>query len=262
MRISGIIKDKDGHPIPRARCWFKNDPKNKVASDENGKYAIKYQIGSFDTLIFYAVGFDSAVVKITPRMEKKSRKTGGYLINVVLPERVFNIVTIRPEQPDTMHGTQAYSVSDFAYNENDQLILLTYYKTLRRGSSLRLLDEKHEVVDSLELNEESIELQNDFRNNIHLITDKKVYRVKVEEGKLHLYQEDREFYLKNVAPIVDTLGHKVYYSTYSEVYPAFDYYEYDVRDSSHSKLIYIEDTFIMPFYRAEFKYLPQRTKLD
>lgn len=262
ITISGVIKDQEGHPVPGARCWFKNKSDFKVSSDRDGKFEINFEPGAYDSLLFYAVGFEQTGFYVGPRIEKKALKKNGYQRNIIMPDKVFNIVVIQPELPDTLHGDPTYSISDFAYDADDHLVLLTYEKTLRRGSSLRLVGDSSEIVDVYLLEEESVELKNDFRNNIHLITDAHIYLVRVEEEKLVLYLEDREHYLKNIAPIVDTLGDKVYYSSYSDLYPAFDYFEYDVTDSSHTKLIYIEDSFIMPFYRAEFKYLPQRTKLE
>jgi hypothetical protein len=262
ITIYGTIQDEDGDPVPGVRYYFKNNSQNKKVSGSDGKFEIQYKVGTYDSLLFKSVSFDYKGVLIDQKIEKRGLKKGKYFLSIVMPNKLTDIVVIKPELPDTLFGTQEYSISDFAFDSNNQLVLLTYDHNLRRGSALRLLDKDQKVIDKYHITDQSIELQTDFRNNIHLITEEGVYLVWVENQQLYVYPEEREYYFKNVAPVIDTIAEKVYYSTYSEVYPAFDYWEYDVLDSSNKKVLYIEDTFIMPFYRAEFKYLDQRTKLE
>ena len=64
-----------------------------------------------------------------------------------------------------------------------------------------------------------------------------------------------------IAPIVDTSVSKYYFSNYNPDFPAFDYFTYDLDDSSYRKIAQVEDELMMELYRSEYKWVDVRTKL-
>src|SRR5690554_7838587 len=65
-----------------------------------------------------------------------------------------------------------------------------------------------------------------------------------------------------VQPILDTLNNEqLYFTTYKSHYPAFDFYNVQLSDTSHALLHHVEDSEMMEHYRAEYKWADVRTKL-
>ncbi len=260
LTISGVVVDVDGHPVPDARFFYSNRPDIKNKTDKNGNFSIKYHVGQDDSLKFQHVGFDDYSLVVTSRMVRRA-KDGIINVDLTLPEKEGLVIVVHANVPDTLFGTQEYSVADFEFDKSGQVILLTYEKNLNKGSVLRLLDSTSTVVDSYYVTGDAVELRTDFRGNTHLITEEQVFLIYVNKNRLTVYLEDRDYYFRYVSPLIDTIGDNIYFSNYSDVYPAFDYLEFNRRDSAYKNIIKVEDTLMMELYRSEFKYVDVRTKI-
>lgn len=262
IQINGQILDSEGYPVPGARYFLSSKPGSIQKTSTDGKYKVSYDMKKNDTLILQHFGFEEYRLVVTKRMEKKALRNNNVLnYDIELSYLTFDPIVVRPSTPDTVFGTQEYSVADFEFDNAGNTVLLTYEKTLAKGSVLRLLDSANKIIDRYYIPDDAVELRTDFRNNIHLITEDRVYLVMTRENQFNVFLEDRDYYFKFVAPIVDTIGDNIYYSNYSEIYPAFDYYEFNRKDSVYRTLLEVEDSSMMEFYRAEFKYVDVRTKL-
>lgn len=261
FQLSGIVVDLDGDPIPDAYYFYANTPYSKNKTSRGGEFSIQYKVGVNDTLKFKHVGFNPYSLVITDRMVRRAKKSGKINVEVVMPDKMGSTIVVTSNVPDTLFGTQQYSVSDFEFDKSGQLILLTYEKNLSKGAVLRLLDTNQTVIDSYYVPGDAVELRTDFRKNTHLITEEKVYLVDVVNDRMRVYLEDRDYYFKYVAPLIDTIGSNIYFSNYSDVYPAFDYLEFNRADSSYRTMKTVEDTLMMELYRSEFKYVDVRTKI-
>ncbi len=260
--IEGKLTDLDGHPIANARAYFDKNQDQKVFSDKKGKFYINYTIGTYDSLKIEHVSYTDLSVFISKKNERRIYNDTIYLKLVMQDQTLATIdVVVTTQKPDTLFGTQDYSVEDFEFDKNGNLVLLTYEKNLQSGSILKLVGVDNKILDNFYVPEEALELQQDFRNNIHLITDEKVYLILIESQQFHVYLEDRDYYFRYVAPVIDTIGSNIYFSNYSTVYPAFDYFEFNRDDSAYTNLLKIEDQLMMELYRSEFKYVDVRTKI-
>ena len=258
--IKGKVVDVDGHPISDARFYFSLKDRLKYKTDENGNYSIEYKVGQNDSLKFEHVAFENALVIITKRLTRKA-DTGIIVVDIVMPDRMLNVLEVRANVPDTLFGTQEYSVADYEYDRSGLMVLLTYEKTLSKGSVLRLVDNENKVLDKHYVQGESVELRSDFRGNVHLVCEEKVFLIKTVDNRFRIYLEERDYFFKYVLPIIDTIGENLYFSNYSELYPAFDYLEFNRKDSVYKPMLTVEDQPLMELYRAEFKYVDVRTKL-
>jgi hypothetical protein len=258
--ISGKLVDSESQRIANARCYFQTNPDHKVRTDDKGRFYISYTPGTIDTLRFEHAAFEDQWYAVTKKTEKRAVDDTIY-INIVMRDRVFTPVDVFANTPDTLFGSQEYSVEDFEFDRNGNLVLLTYEKNLQSGSVLKLVGVDNEILDNFFIEEEAIELQTDFRNNIHLVTNEKVYLVQIRSQQFEIFLEDRDYYFRYVVPIIDTISDYIYYSNYSDLYPAFDYFEFNRTDSVYKKMLEVEDASMMEMYRAEFKYVDVRTKL-
>ena len=258
----GAIKDVKGDPVQNVKVFCSANPDHFVRSDEKGKFSIECNPGSGDSLFFRSVRFDPYAELISRRMRRKAQKNGDSLyLEVVMPDKTLDIFTVRPTLPDTIVGTQEYSVADYDFMQDGRLILLTYEKNMRSGTVLRLMDENQQEIDHYYVLGDAVELKKDFRGNVHLLCEERVYLIRIVNNQIHTLLESRDYYFKYLAPILDSIGDCIYYSNYSDIYPAFDYFEFNREDSTYKTILQIEDTFMMEFYRAEFKYVDVRTKL-
>lgn len=260
-RLSGTVVDIDGHPIPDAFYFLSNRPSDRRKTSREGTFSIQYRVGKDDTLQFKHVGFDPFSLVITERMLRRAKKTRQINLEVVMPDRVTDIVVVTSNVADTLFGTQEYSVSDFEFDKSGQIVLLTYEKNLSKGAVLRLLDSNQTVIDSYYIADDAVELRTDFKRNTHLVSKEKVYLVDVKDNRMRVYLEDRDYFFRYVAPLIDTIGSNIYFSNYSDVYPAFDYLEFNRADSTYKTMKTVEDTLMMELYRSEFKYVDVRTKI-
>jgi hypothetical protein len=175
--------------------------------------------------------------------------------------KTLNSVTVKaPGIPDTVFESKRLSVADFELLKNGQMVLLAYPKQLKKGSEL-LLYNGVEVVNTFSVPGIAEELVRDYRGNPHVLCKDNVYGLYVSNSQIGISTLDKAYYLKYLAPIVDTNYSKMFFSNFSKDYPAFDYYAFDQFDSTYSKIIEIEDELMMELYRSEYKWVDVRTKL-
>jgi hypothetical protein len=178
------------------------------------------------------------------------------LKNITLNE----VVVKAPGVPDTVFMSKRLSVADFEVQKDGRLVLLTYPKQLKKGSELLLYDGV-EVINAFSVPGTAEELVRDYRGNAHVVCSENVYGVHVDKNTVGISTLDRAYFLKYLAPVLDTNKTKLFFSNFSKDYPAFNYFTYDQLDSTYSKIIHIEDELMMELYRAEYKWVDVRTKL-
>jgi len=262
ITLKGTVIDADGDPAYGVWVYPQNEKSKKIKTNRQGEFSVVVDTQLSDSVFFRSVAFEPFNLYISSRTIKKALKNDGvFTTKIYLNDPTLSIFTVTPDLPDTIVGTQEYSIEDFEFLESGKMILLTYEKNLRSGSILRLLDENKKELDRYYISGEAVELSKDYRGNIHLITEERVFYIKVLEDDFRVYDENRDYYFRYVAPVIDSIGDNIYFSNYSEVYPAFDYYEFNTRDSTYNVILEVEDTFMMEFYRAEFKYVDVRTKI-
>ncbi len=180
---------------------------------------------------------------------------------VALKVQAINQITVKaPGVTDTVFQSTKISVADYELLENGMYLLLTYERTLAKQSELLLFDGIN-VLSSFQLPEKALYLTKDYRNNTHIICESNVYGVVFTNNELSIGLIPKEYFFKYIAPIVDSNTTKLYFSNFNKDYPAFDYFTYDLSDSTYRKILHIEDDLIMELYRSEYKWVDVRTKL-
>lgn len=170
-------------------------------------------------------------------------------------------ITVKPlGTPYTVYGSTVLNVADFEIIENGSLVLLAYKKQLKNGSEI-LLYNGQEVINSFQVPEVAEELIHDFRGNAHIVCKDHIYGLQINENKIGIATLDKAYFYAYIAPIVDSLKTKLFFSNFSKDYPAFNYFSFDQKDSAYAKILHIEDTFMMELYRSEYKWMDARTKL-
>lgn len=176
-------------------------------------------------------------------------------------EHLIEEVVIKPVGvPDTIFESARVSVTDFEFLPDNNLLLLTYPKNLKRGTELILYD-GFNLLGEIPLPEKGQELIRDYRGNPHVLTDKNVYGISQKNRQIQIAQIEKQYYMTYIAPIVDTSLTKYYFSNFNPNYPSFDYFTFDIVDSTYRKIAKVQDDLMMELYRSEFKWVDVRTKL-
>ncbi|MDR0801978.1 hypothetical protein [Fluviicola sp.] len=178
-----------------------------------------------------------------------------------LKERMLDQVVIKPiGVPDTIFESSRVSVTDFEFLPDNNLLLLTYPKNLKKGTELVLYD-GFDLLGEIPLPEKGKELIRDYRGNPHVVTEKNVFGITETNKRIQIAQIEKDYYMTYIAPIVDTSHTKYYFSNFNPNYPAFDYFTFDMVDSTYRKIAKVQDDLMMELYRSEFKWVDVRTKL-
>jgi hypothetical protein len=170
------------------------------------------------------------------------------------------VVVKAPGVPDTVFSSKRLSIADFEIQRNGDLVLLAYPKQLKKGSEL-LLYNGQEIINSFTVPGTAEELVRDYRGNPHVVCAENVFGIYIEKSRIGIATIEKDYFLKYLAPILDTNKTKMYFSDFNPVYPAFSYFTYDQLDSTYMKICNIQDDLMMELYRSEYKWVDVRTKL-
>lgn len=206
------------------------------------------------------VAYGSETRLLLPKDLKKDTVKVTFQLRFV--RHLEEFVVKPPGVPDTVFQSERISVDDFEFLPDGRMILLTYAKNKHRGTEVYLFD-GFDVQSRIHLgnDEDGLELIRDYRGNPHVITEKNVYGVTAEGNKVLVGGLEKDYFMTYIAPIVDTTITKYFFSNYNPDYPAFDYFTYDLVDSSYRKIAAVEDELMMELYRSEYKWVDIRTKL-
>ncbi|HYG52819.1 MAG TPA: hypothetical protein VD905_18070, partial [Flavobacteriales bacterium] len=182
------------------------------------------------------------------------------LINIALEPPTL-ISTDIYAKPEIVYQSKKLNVFDFEFVD-DKLLLLTYER--RPGNNMRLVlaGEKEDELSSHLVNNDAQKIERDYEGRLHLVCSESVYQITVYETQIYVLKEDKEEYESILKPLVNKTDEHIYFSNYAWHYPAFSYFAYNTADSTYKTLRYIEDKFMLEMYRAEYKYVDTRMKLE
>ncbi|MBM3164949.1 MAG: hypothetical protein FJZ80_05750 [Bacteroidetes bacterium] len=182
------------------------------------------------------------------------------LLKSIKQKNIDPIVVKAPGIPDTVFNSTEFHVSDFEISEKGDYVLLVYPKRNGQRNSILLCD-AFTIKDTISLNGIGIEMTRDYRNNIHVVCQESIFRVDYQGDSLKLWAIPKNYFLDYLMPIIDSTSAKFFFSNFNNDYPAFDYFAWDLTDSTYRKIIHIEDSLMMELYRSELKWADVRTRL-
>lgn len=173
--------------------------------------------------------------------------------------------------PDTVFGHDLYHVADYMLGR-DQLYLLVYEneKMFKRPgehnedqfTGCRIILKKDGKTKSAVSRQICLGFYDQYPGQCILETKEGKYWVLETEDELVLQAIAPEEFKTNIAPVVDTLGNKIFASTFFENYPAFDYLHFSMTDTAAQVLVSIQNDWMMEQFRSEYKWLSGRGKLE
>lgn len=268
QRAELLFKDsKTNEPIPNVACQLSYLAKSNASvlildtSLQNGLFihqlkepvANTYLVVSYTHPIYQG---GEKIIQIDPT--KDTLRLTLYL----KAERIQEVAAIyvRPNKPDTVFASKIYSVADFELGAKGELYLLSYEKNLQKDAQLQCIW-NDTTLFLQNIPERASALKRDFRGNIHVETASTMYGLQRTDTSLQLGSIPKDYFYKYIAPIVDTSLTRQFYSSYTDIYPAFEYGSMDQLDSSYKAILHIQDDLMMELYRSEYKWVDVRTKL-
>ncbi len=216
---------------------FKNDKKTNLSVTHPKYYSFERQ---------FEMKSDTILLVIRLKSEKV--------------QEIKEVVVKAPGAVDTVFRSSRLHVEDFAVLPNGNLMLLTYSKRLKKGSEVLLFDGQN-ILQTFAVPGIAEKLIQDYRGNVHVICQNRVFTLMVEGSTLKLAQLEKDYFYRYVAPILDTNGFQMYYSDFNELYPEFSYWKYDQTDTIYDKFRTIRDDLMMELYLSEYKWVDIRTKI-
>lgn len=212
------------------------------------------------SLIFSSVGYKKEIRELDIEAGDDTIKLSVSLKKEEYLLKEFSI-SAKPK-PDTVFGSQRFSILDFDFFEDKYFLLTEDKKT--NIHNIKLVDERQAVLHSLAIPEDAgevKELYRDFMGYTNVMAEKKIYRILVRNDKLILASLPVEDYNALVKPVIDTIGSQLLFSNFSKNYPLFNYMSFDFADSTKKEIHTVEDEELMHAYRFEYYSLKPKDKL-
>jgi hypothetical protein len=190
----------------------------------------------------------------------------------ILQSGELELITISPKEPEVVYGSKELNVADFVF-KGDTLYLLAYEAeerwkrqeeskiTLFNGCNLIKLDTNMNEVKRVPVPEISKGL---FEGYMNMIFVEGRYNYYMHEPSLQgeFYKIDRDTFNVFIAPLIDTIGDYICFTTFDPNYPAFEYKTYNQVDSTIKTVRYLANDLVLELFRSEYKYLSPRDRLD
>lgn len=233
-----------------------------IATETDNKGVFEFFIPKVKhvSLIFSSVGYKKEVRELDIEASDDTIKLSISLKKEEYLLKEFNISA--KLKPDTVFGSQRFSILDFDFYEDKYFLLTEDKKT--NAQCIKLADETQSVLHSLAIPEDAgkiKELYRDFMGYTNIMAEKKIYRILVRNDKLVLASLPVEDYNALVKPVIDTINSQLLFSNFSKDYPLFNYFSYNYSDSTKKEIHTIEDEELMHAYRFEYYSLKPKDKL-
>ncbi len=262
ITFTGKVTDSEsGELIKDARVYIEHQEKQQTRSNRAGHYTLTVTLNPQSPAVLVVSDMRYEIFKHSLK-KQDIRKADGDTIRVDAQLRYRMLPDMQVSAaPDVVFSSKEIHVSDFEFYE-DNLVLLVYEKRLQKSSKVAYADKNQQILSSFTIPDVAKELYRDFAGRIYVIAEKRNYEVSVRDDILSLLPIEKEYFEKQIEPWVDTTELGAYFSNFLWFYPEFNYYLYNRYDSTANHLRTIIDKPLMELYRAQYKYVSGRDKLQ
>lgn len=233
-----------------------------ATTDDNGTFTIRLKKPRDYTIYLSYIGYATSRIAIRandfPKVGSRTIHRSVELVykTTELPE----VKVLSERKPDTLHGTQAYSIADFELLDKG-VLLLTHERRLSKDATLRWIHEDEQLA-SLPIEADPTELYSDYKGNTYVLYPHQVMAIGTNRNQLDTQFLSREDFDQRIRPLTDSLDRHIIYSDYQWYYPRFSYFAHDRINRNDENITTIENDHLMELYRSEYKYLSPRKRLE
>ncbi|MFM8595972.1 MAG: hypothetical protein ACKOBN_02615 [Flavobacteriales bacterium] len=259
--------NKTAEAIPNVACQFTyealsdNSPSIRDTASQNGQVSFQIKANELNTNLI--ISYTHPIYQGGAKTILPDSKQDTLRFDIFLKAEKIQVVAdiyVRPNRPDTVFSSKIYHVEDFELGARGELFLLSYEKNLQKDAQLQCIW-NDTTLFLQNIPERASALKRDFRGNIHVETATNMYGIQRIDSSLQLGSIPKDYFYKYIAPIVDTSLTRQYFSSYIDIYPAFEYGSIDQLDSTYRSILQIQDDLMMELYRSEYKWVDVRAKL-
>ncbi len=251
--VGKIIEAGVNIPVPDVNVKEKNSNK-KTVTNSNGFFTMRLNKGSA-TFIFSHVSFTAKTY--SPEL---NADTITFTISMNRDLNLLDPVDITfRHKPDTVIGSQKFFIHDFEFY-GDLFVLLTFDKKPEK-SKVMLAGEEQKIISVFNVPVNAQELYKDFLGYINVIGKDSVYRVIIENNVIRLASLEADDFDNIIRPCIDTVNGKIVFSDYRDDYPEFNYYTWNMADSTATKFRTVVDKDLSVMYSFEYDFLQPKQKL-
>jgi hypothetical protein len=258
--IEGKVFDRETKQVLNNISVRINNSTLATETDKKGVFEFFIPKVKHISLIFSSVGYKKEIRELDIEASDDTIKISVSLKKEEYLLKEFNVSA--KQKPDTVFGSQRFSILDFDFYEDKYFLLTEDKKT--KAHNIKLVDETQTVLHSLAIPADAgqvKELYRDFMGYTNVMAEKKIYRILVRNDKLILASLPVEDYNALVKPVIDTINSQLLFSNFSKDYPLFNYLSYNYLDSSKKEIHTVEDEELMHAYRFEYYSLKPKEKL-
>jgi len=181
---------------------------------------------------------------------------------VVLPQQLKTVSVTSERKPDTLVGSQAFTIFDFELL-NDSILFLASKNQLKRSAfvALKVEDSGNELIKQ-NIPKNPKQFFKDYRNWVYVLYDDTIFHVKPYKNQLLLTGIEKEAFLNQIRPINEQTLSSIIYSDYNRAYPKFNYFAYQLYTEETDTFATVTNEPLMELYRSEYKYLSPRDRFE
>jgi hypothetical protein len=260
LYISGKVFDRDSKLYLNHVSIRINNSTIATESDKKGNFDLLIPKVKHVTLVFSIIGYKKEIKELDI-----SGSDTTLILSVSMKSISYDLTAVEinsKPKPDTVFGTTKFSIIDFDFYEDKYFLLTEDIKTDKQF--IRLADETQALLYSVAIPGDAGKAKNlyrDFMGYSNIICENKIFRLLVFNDKLMLASLPVEDYNALVKPVIDTINSQLLFSNYSRDYPLFNYFSYNLNDSSKKEVHTIQDEELMHAYRFEYYSMKSRDKL-
>ena len=266
--IKGTVKEAvSGIPLMGVNVSVQGSNQGAFSGQDGSFTLIITSSEQQKTLELYVqhLGFESRVVQVLPAEMKVKGQERVLEVAIVLQSQIYPLDTAIISSlrlPELVYASEQHSIADYAFMDHG-MILLAYEKRLEKASKIYWVNEMMQPLDSLIIPSafKALGLREDYASELYLEVEGGLFWIHLGQGKLSMDPVDLKIFRESIAPVIDTLEQRVYFSTWIEQFPAFEYMIWDKQDSIYAGIKQVADAFMLELCRADYKYLNTRDKL-
>jgi hypothetical protein len=173
----------------------------------------------------------------------------------------FREVTITPKgSPDTILGSKAWMIFDFAFCEKG-ILLLTYTKN-EKNCNLQLLNDSGGIELILKDIKEPLSFYEAAEKSIFIETRTAIFEVSCIGKNVELFPFEKELFYSIVKPMKGINSCAYYLSNWNEHKPEFNYLRMDKKTKKVDTLECIRDQYLYDQYYSEYKFLAFKDRCE
>lgn len=258
--FKGYVYDESGQPIKGAHV-VEGYSLSATTTNSQGYFILHFPDSENATIKISHIAYENIVLAETEIIRLLERNEPFLKFEMKDKVNVLDAFELVFDKVDTVFGSEQISVGDYQfYDEN--MVFLVYEKRQEKESQILYVNGDSEPLDQEVIPAKALYLHKDYMGNIYVVCEEHVFRLFLGTDRMVMKEMNYEYFHDYIKPCVALSQQALYFNDYMDEYPAFNYYSVSLKDSIVAPLKKVENEFLMGLFRAEYKYMKPRKRLE